>query len=131
MSQPSSLQRIVMRLARNPGAALSEPDDHRGYALVAPLAQDGSLDRELYERYRQACTVRSFAPDREPRTGRLTHQGARWLFDYDPTEESDDEAVYRLGDHCFTLGAYISLEGEGGELLTYKVTAIEPVTAAA
>ena len=43
MSDTSPLKRIVMRLARNPGAALSEPDDHRGYALVAPLDADDEL----------------------------------------------------------------------------------------
>ena len=32
-----SLSRIVMRLARNPGTEFAGGDDHRGYALTAPL----------------------------------------------------------------------------------------------
>ena len=31
------LSRIVMRLARNPGTEFAGGDDHRGYALTAPL----------------------------------------------------------------------------------------------
>ena len=34
------LQRIVMRMARNPGTEFAGGDDHRGYALTAPLNAD-------------------------------------------------------------------------------------------
>ena len=39
-----TLSRIVMRLARNPGTEFAGGDDHRGYALTAPLTDDGHLD---------------------------------------------------------------------------------------
>jgi hypothetical protein len=39
-----TLSRIVMRLARNPGTEFAGGDDHRGYALTAPLTGDGHLD---------------------------------------------------------------------------------------
>ena len=43
-----SLSRIVMRLARNPGTEFAGGDDHRGYALTAPLTEDGHLDAVAY-----------------------------------------------------------------------------------
>ena len=39
------LSRIVMRLARNPGTEFAGGDDHRGYALTAPLTDDGHAGR--------------------------------------------------------------------------------------
>jgi hypothetical protein len=33
-----------MRLARNPGTEFADGDDHRGYALTAPLTPDGKID---------------------------------------------------------------------------------------
>ena len=43
-----TLSRIVMRLARNPGTEFAGGDDHRGYALTAPLTPDGLLDADAY-----------------------------------------------------------------------------------
>ena len=45
-----TLSRIVMRLARNPGTEFAGGDDHRGYALTAPLTDDGHLDDAAYAR---------------------------------------------------------------------------------
>ena len=58
-----TLSRIVMRLARNPGTEFAGGDDHRGYALTAPLTADGYLDDEAYAKARTECVVRRFAPD--------------------------------------------------------------------
>ncbi|MBV9511706.1 MAG: hypothetical protein JO303_15645, partial [Caulobacteraceae bacterium] len=44
------LSLIVMRLARNPGTEFADGDDHRGYALTAPLTADGRLDEEQYRK---------------------------------------------------------------------------------
>ena len=66
-----ALSRIVMRLARNPGTEFAGGDDHRGYALTAPLTADGHLDEAAYAKARDACTVRRFAPDEDPADGRL------------------------------------------------------------
>ena len=98
-----SLSRIVMRLARNPGTEFSGGDDHRGYALTAPLTEDGPVD------------------------GRLNRRGARWFFDYDDADETDDEPLYRLGQHRFALGEYVTVTDEGGQPLTYKVMEVTPV----
>ena len=47
-----TLSRIVMRLARNPGTEFAGGDDHRGYALTAPLTPDGLLDADAYTKAR-------------------------------------------------------------------------------
>jgi len=119
---PVPLNRIVMRLARNPGTEFAEGDDHRGYALVAPLTPDGRLDAAAYAKAKGACVVRRFAPDEDPADGHLAHRGSRWYFDYEQEEVLDDEPVYRLGDHRFAVGEYVSVTDEDGRLLTYKVT---------
>jgi hypothetical protein len=121
-----SLSRIVMRLARNPGTEFAGGDDHRGYALTAPLTPDGLLDEAAYAKSRDACTVRRFSPDEEPMDGRLARKGQRWFFDYDEGDSADDEPVYRLGEHRFTVGEYVTVTDEDGRPLTYKVVEVQP-----
>lgn len=122
-----SLSRIVMRLARNPGTEFADGDDHRGYTLCAPLTAEGKLDEAAFQGSRDQCTVRRFAPDEDAQEGRLTRRGERWFFDYGETGAAADEPVYRLGDHSFAVGEYVSITDEDGRLLTYKVTEISPV----
>ncbi|MFI4935071.1 MAG: hypothetical protein ACHP7N_10660 [Caulobacterales bacterium] len=120
------LSRIVMRLARNPGTEFADGDDHRGYSLVAPLTPEGRLDAAAYAKVKDACVVRRFAPDEDPADGRLAHSGSRWFFDYEEGQVSEDEPVYRLGEHRFAVGEYVSVTDEDGRLLTYKVTDVAP-----
>jgi hypothetical protein len=121
-----SLSRIVMRLARNPGTEFAGGDDHRGYALTAPLTADGLLDEGAYSKAKDACTVRRFAPDEDPIDGRLARKGQRWFFDYDEEDAADDEPVHRLGQHRFTVGEYVTVTDEDGRPLTYKVVEVQP-----
>ncbi len=119
------LSRIVMRLARNPGTEFADGDDHRGYALVAPLTPEGKLDEAEFKAHRAACVVRRFAPEEDPIEGKLARRGERWTFDYGDETEAD-EPLYRLGDHRFAVGEYVSITDEDGRLLTYKVTDVVP-----
>src|SRR4051812_3558349 len=53
--------------------------------------------------------------------GRLVHkpggaEHARWVFDYNPDEDDDDEARYRFGVHAFVPGEYVSISGQDGKL---------------
>ncbi len=125
-----SLSRIVMRLARNPGTEFADGDDHRGYTLTAPLTDDGMFDEENFKQARDQCTVRRFVPDDDPQEGRLVRRGQNWFFDYDEDDAADDEPVYRLGQHRFAVGEYVSVTDEDGRLLTYKVTEVQPVNGA-
>jgi hypothetical protein len=122
-----SLSRIVMRLARNPGTEFAGGDDHRGYALTAPLTEDGLLDAAAYAKAKDECVVRRFAPDEDAADGRLNRRGERWFFDYDEDVELDDEPVHRLGQHRFALGEYVTVTDEDGRPLTYKVMEVTPV----
>lgn len=122
-----SLSRIVMRLARNPGTEFAGGDDHRGYALTAPLTADGHLDEAAYSKVKADCAVRRFAPDEDAVDGRLARRGQRWFFDYEDGDVADDEPVHRLGEHRFAVGEYVTVTDEDGRPLTYKVTDVEPV----
>jgi len=121
-----ALSRIVMRLARNPGTEFADGDDHRGYTLCAPLTSDGMLDDAGFREAKEGCTVRRFAPDEDAQEGRLARRGERWFFDYGEEADAADEPVYRLGQHRFAVGEYVSVTDEDGRLLTYKVTEVAP-----
>lgn len=122
-----SLSRIVMRLARNPGTEFAGGDDHRGYALTAPLTEDGHIDEGEYAKVKGSCSVRRFAPDEDAVDGRLNKRGARWFFDYDDEDVADDEPLHRLGEHRFALGEYVTVTDDEGRPLTYKVMQVEPL----
>jgi hypothetical protein len=121
-----SLSRIVMRLARNPGTEFADGDDHRGYTLTAPLTADGKIDEAGYKAAKAQAVVRRFAPDEDAQEGVLGKKGDRWFFDYG--EDADgEEPLYRIGEHTFAVGEYVSISDEDGRLLTYKVTDVAPV----
>jgi len=121
-----TLSRIVMRLARNPGTEFAGGDDHRGYALTAPLTADGLIDESAYGKAKAKCVVRRFAPDEDPADGVLAKKGNRWFFDYDEDDRADDEPVHRLGQHRFAVGEYVTISDEDGRPLTYKVVEVQP-----
>jgi hypothetical protein len=120
------LSRVIMRLARNPGTEFAEGDDHRGYTLTAPLTPERGLDVEAWRKVKDKSVVRRFGPDEDAVEGRLGRRGETWFFDFE--EEADDvEPVYRLGDHTFGVGDYVTVGDPRGRPLTYKVTEVVPV----
>ena len=121
-----TLSLIVMRLARNPGTEFAGGDDHRGYALTAPLTDDGHLDEAAFSKLRAKCTVRRFTPDEEHADGHLARHGQKWFFDYGDDAGADDEPLYRLGQHRFAVGEYLTINDEDGRPLTYKVVEVQP-----
>lgn len=122
-----ALSTIVMRLARNPG--FPEGDRERGYTLVAPLTRDGLVDETAWRDDKAACTVRAFAPDRPDRPareGRLGRRGHNWFFDYDRSETEDDEPLFKLEQHKFVVGEYVTIRDEDDTPLVYRVDSVEP-----
>ena len=118
-----SLKRITLRLARNPG--YPEGDSHQGYTLIAPLDSAGHLDTEIWRRHRDDCRVFRFHPDIAERAdGWLRRRGQSWYFYYDEEDEGDDEAGFKLGDHVFKAGEYVTVSRHGTEPLAYKVTEV-------
>jgi hypothetical protein len=121
-----SFSRIVMRLARNPGTEFADGDDHRGYTLTAPLTADGKIDEAAFRAEKAKAAVRRFAPEEDAQEGLLNRRGDRWFFDYG--EDGDEaEPLYRIGEHRFAVGEYVSISDEEGRLLTYKVTDVTPL----
>jgi hypothetical protein len=52
---------------------------------------------------------------------------ARWVFDYNPNEDDDDEAGYRFGAHVFLPGEYVSISAQDGMLHTFRVITVDPL----
>lgn len=121
-----SLKRIVLRLARNPETP--DGDENQGYLLIAPIGADGRIDLEAWRANRELCTVRRFHPDqKEHADGWLTHNGNKWRFHYDEAHEGPDEGGYRLGDHVFLRGEYVTVAHHGADALVYRVSEVEPI----
>src|SRR6266849_9828722 len=111
---PPPFKRIRLNLARS--KEFPSGSARHGYELVAPLDAAGHIDPALWQKHRENCRVRRFWNDDEEH-GRLVHkpggaEHARWVFDYDPAAEDDDEAGYRFGNHVFRHGEYVSIRGE-------------------
>jgi len=128
---PHSFKRIRLNLARS--REFPQGSRRHGYEFVAPLNASGHIDAALWEQHRDACRVRRFwegEPDEHGflvrRTGGPEHQ--RWVFDYDATAEDDDESGYRFGAHAFRPGEYVSIRSEEGEMHTFQVATVEPVS---
>ena len=66
------------------------------------------------------------AADEDPVDGKLLKRGQRWFFDYDEEDVADDEQPFRLGQHRFAVGEYVTVTDEDGRPLTYKVVEVQP-----
>jgi hypothetical protein len=114
------MTRITLRLARN--SSSPEGDSERGYVLLAPLGADGMIDPDIYAAAKAACTVRRFGPGIDAVEGKLKRHASVWYFDYDAQRTPDDEPVFKLGDHRFLPGDYVTITDEEGTPLTYQVS---------
>jgi hypothetical protein len=124
------LNRILLTLARS--REFPDGSPRHGYDFIAPLDPDGHIDPILWKKYRNYCRVRRFWGDEEDEVGRLVHkpggaERARWVFDYNPDEDDDDEAGYKFGDRAFLPGEYVSISGQDGKLHTFLVVTVNPV----
>lgn len=122
-----TLSRITLRLARNPGTEFANGDDRHGYTLVAPLDAKGFIDEAAWKRHAAACTVHHLTPDLPaPREGLLKRRGDNWYFDYEAGTTDDDEPVFKLGQHPFRAGEYVTISDEHARKLTYGVRSVAP-----
>jgi hypothetical protein len=119
------LRRITLTLARTPD--FPDGDPRHGYELVAPLDSKGHLDAEAWRKARSACLVRRFAPGADDESGELIRtRGGKWVFSYAPGEE-DDEPVFRLSEHRFVQGEYVSVTEHDGTTRPFRVTSVLPL----
>jgi hypothetical protein len=121
-----SLSKIRLELARC--KEYPEGAHDIGYEFAAPLTDDGRIDAESWLKNRDHCRVRRFRPDEEDDIGHLVRKrGGSWAFHYDiHSDEEEDEAGYRFGDHIFRPGEYVSVR-EDDELMAYKVVRVMKV----
>lgn len=120
------LSTIRLELARSHDFPNGSRD--RGYEFVAPLTGDGYIDAESFGKARPQCKVRRFWPGEDDKTGSLHHtRNHRWVFSYAPGED-DDESFYRLDQHVFRTGEYVTIHEPDGRDYTFRVASIQPGT---
>jgi hypothetical protein len=124
------LNRILLNLARS--RDFPNGSSRHGYDFIAPLDPQGHIDPILWKKYRDYCRVRRFWEGEDDEIGRLVHkpggaEHARWVFDYNPDDDEDDEAGYKFGTHAFLPDEYVSIGGQGGKLHTFRVISVDPV----
>lgn len=123
---PTNFRSIRLELAREPGHP--EGSSHIGYTVIAPLDKEGRLDVETAREYKQECRVVRFHAGRELEEGYLRRRpGGSWAFHYDFDDgDEDDDPAYRLGEHRFVGGEYVTIQEDEGEH-TYRVISAEPL----
>jgi len=123
---PANFRRIRLELAREPGHPEGAGDI--GYTLVAPLDREGRLDAETWRDHKAACRVLKFSAGSETEAGLLRRRpGGSWAFHYDLADGAeDDDPGYRLGDHRFAPGEYITIADDDGDH-TFRVVSVQSV----
>lgn len=122
---PDSFRRIWLEPA--PEKSDSERSGSVGYVLVAPLAEDGSIDVDLWHQFHEFCGVIRFRPQESDDVGHLVRKsGGTWAFRYDVTGKPDDEPAYYIGSERFVTGDYTPIHDDSG-LHVFQVALIEPI----
>lgn len=120
------LYKIRLELARCKGHPEGAADI--GYEFTAPLGAGARIDAGGWLKNRDHCRVVRFRPGEDDDIGHLVRKpGGSWAFHYDiHSDEEDDEAGYRFGDHVFEVGEYVSVR-EDDALLPYQVKRVMPI----
>ncbi len=118
----STIMTIVLQLARNPGVQ-ERSGRSQGYVITAPLDEAGYLDVSGPNSRR--WPVRRFGDPGDGQLGWLAHRGKSWFIDYDDDAESDNEPIFRLTDHRFIVGEYVTITSDEGEALTYRIVSVD------
>ncbi len=121
-----TLKKVRLELARD--HEHPEGSKRHGYEFVGPLDEEGRLDPVLWKKYRERCRVRRFWQNEDDELGHLVRKpGGHWAFHYDINGDADDdESGYRLGNHKFAVGEYVSIrEHEDDVMRTFRVVRVE------
>lgn len=117
-----TLKTVRLELARCP--EFPEGSSEFGYEIVTPLTADGHIDADGWAANADKCTVRRFWRREDDENGMLVHTEHGWIFDYDPDKEDDDEPLFRLDDHLFKQGEYVSVTEHDGVQRTFQVVEV-------
>ena len=118
----SYLKTIRLNLGRTPEHP--EGSDQHYYRFTAPLTADGHLDPEVWKKNRDKCRVVRFWAGEEE-VGHVVHRpGGSWAFRFDIEGDDESEAGYRLGNHVFDIGEYVTITDEDGDQTTFWVASV-------
>lgn len=120
-----SLMTVRLELGRSQD--VPEGDRRYGYEFIAPLDRHGHLDVAEWREKKEKCGVRGFRPAKNDRKGMFCHVGQGWKFDYNPSQQDQDEPIFRLDRHTIAPGLYISITEEDGVQRPFKIAAVTPV----
>lgn len=124
MTAITGLKTIRLNLARN--KEFPDGSDRHGYRFSAPLDAEGHLDPEAWKRLRDHCRVVRFWAGEEEDIGHLVHRpGGSWAFVYDVSGDEGDESGFKLQNHLFVPGEYVSVRDDEGKLNTFRVVTVE------
>jgi hypothetical protein len=118
------LRRVRLLLARDP--EFPEGSRDRGYDFIAPIDDAGHIDADAWRALRDRCRVRRFWLGEPDEIGHVVHKpGGAWAFHYDiHGDPDDDETGYRLDQHVFRPGEYISIREHDGRMRTFHVASV-------
>ncbi len=120
-----TLKRVRLERARD--EEFPDGSANHGYEFNLPLREDGHVHLEALPGQAQLCTVVHFQPNRETGHGQIVAlPDGRWAFSYAPGED-DDEPIFRLADHVFKQGEYLSVTGHDGTARTYHIVSVDTV----
>ncbi len=119
-----TLKKVRLELARD--REHPQGSNRHGYEFVGPLDDNGHLDPAQWKKNRDRCRVRRFWQDEADEVGHLVRKpGGTWAFHYDiHGDAGDDEDGYRLGNHKFAPGEYVSIRDDE-VLRTFRVVRVE------
>jgi len=116
------LKRIRLELGRTP--EFPEGSNDHGYEFIAPLTETAHIDADMWTGLKERCEVVRFWGRAEREVGKLRRVGRGWRFDYDPTNDTDDEPFFKLDRHTLAPGAYVSITEHDGVQRPFKVVSV-------
>ena len=121
-----SLMRVRLELARSPD--FPQGSSSHGYEFVAPVDKDGHIDASAWKKLKEKCRVTRFWGDAPEETGLLRHVGHGWRFDYDRSNDADDEPFFKLDKHALAPGEYVSITEHDGVQRPFRVLMVTPAS---
>ena len=124
MKSDVSLSRIRLELARTPDFPTGSA--WHGYEFVAPLTDDGQVDRNTWSEVKEICHVTRFWGDEPEEHGQFVHIGSGWCFKYPKGDPVERETLFKLDRHRFTPGGYVTVKEPDGEQRPFRIVAMTP-----
>jgi hypothetical protein len=114
------LRRVRLELARC--HEFPEGSAAHGYELSLPLARDGTLDRELWQKHREEAGFRRFWGEEDDVRGHVAHRRKGWALVFDA--DGADEAIFKADAHRFADGDYVSITERDGVTRTFRIASV-------